>query len=83
MERLDRKAFQFSFISERNCYAAEDHFFLMMPHDRLQHVVCKNTHDLLDNGLTCPILSSAQSSLPRSPSIDISSEPVCSFRVGG
>lgn len=25
---------------------------MLMPHNRPQHVVCKNTHDLLDNGLT-------------------------------
>ena len=58
--RFKRKAFRFSFASYHNGYVAADHFFLVMPHDRPQHFVCKNTHDLLDYGLirSCPFLHS-------------------------
>ena len=48
--RLDSFSILTLFLS--NCYVAEDHFFPMMPHDHPQHFVCKNTHDLLDIGLT-------------------------------
>ncbi len=50
VSQLDSFSILTRFLS--NCYAAENHFFLVMPHDHPQHFVCKNTHDLLDIDLT-------------------------------